>query len=127
MMRIILLVGAFSASIACASGGKSVAGVRHDSELIAEQEVTSSNGTTAYEVISRTRPAFLKSRGTLTTRMTTRDHAMVYVNGVQYGDITSLRNITADQIREIRYYNARDAINKFGTQIGTGVIEITTK
>jgi hypothetical protein len=82
MMRIILLVGALSASIACASGGKTATGVRHDSELIAEQEVTSSNGTTAYEVISRTRPAF---------------------------------------------YNARDAINKFGTQIGTGVIDISTK
>ena len=125
-MRSILLVGALSLSFACASGRNSSA-TRRDLDLISEEEVEASMGGTAYEIVTRVRPAFLKTRGIATTKMSVQDHAMVYVNGVRFGDINSLKNIPGDQIREIRYYNARDAIQKFGTQDGTGVIDVSTR
>ncbi len=126
-MRINFLVGALAASIACATTGTTAAGVRHDSNLITEQEVTASNAANAYEVISRVRPTFLRSRGRTSVNLATSDYPTVYVNGQQYGDISSLRNIVASQIREIRYYSASDAATKYGTQGSSGAIEITMK
>jgi hypothetical protein len=127
MMRSILLVGVLAASIACASTGTSASGVRRDPNLISEQEIATSNGSNAYEVVSRVRPAFLKQRGQTTITQGGSMYATVYVNSQQYGDVTSLRGISADQIREIRYYNASEAVAKFGSQNGTGVIQIITK
>ena len=127
MMRSILLVGVVAASIGCATAGTTTPGVRRDPNLITQQEVLSSNGANAYEVISRARPGFLKSRGHTSVTQPTGDFATVYVNGQQYGDIGTLRGITVDQIREIRYYSASEAVTKFGGQMGTGVIQITTK
>ena len=125
-MRIVLLVAALSLSFACASGRNSTA-TRRDLDLITEEEVEASMGGNAYEIITRVRPAFLKTRGIATTTISVQDHATIYINGVRFGDINSLKNIAGDQIREIRYYNARDAIQKFGTQDGTGVIDVSTR
>jgi hypothetical protein len=131
-MRSILIVGALATSIACATAGTSTSdtcasGVRRDPNLISEQEVATSNGGNAFEVISRTRPAFLRQRGQTTITQGGSTYATVYVNSQQYGDVTSLRGIAADQIREIRYFSASDAVSRFGSQNGTGVIQIITK
>jgi hypothetical protein len=127
MMRSILLVGVFATSIACATTGTSASGVRRDPNLITEQEVVTSNGANAYEVVSRARPAFLKQRGHGSLSGGGSDYATVYVNAQQYGDVTSLRGLTVDQIREIRYYSSSEAVARFGSQNGTGVIQIITK
>ena len=131
-MRSILIVGALATSIACATAGTSASdtsasGVRRDPNLISEQEVATSNGANAFEVISRTRPAFLRQRGQTTITQGGSMYATVYVNSQQYGDATSLRGISVDQIREIRYYSASEAVTRFGSQNGTGVIQIITK
>lgn len=126
-MRSILIIGALATSIACATAGTSTSGVRRDPNLITEQEIATSNGANAYEVVSRARPAFLRQRGQTTITQGGSVYATVYVNSQQYGDVTSLRGISADQIREIRYYNAVDAVSRFGSQMGTGVIQIITK
>jgi hypothetical protein len=132
MMRSILIIGALATSIACASGGTSASGttasgVRRDPNLITEQEVATSLGANAFEVINRARPAFLRQRGQTTVTQGGSTYATVYVNSQQYGDVTSLRGISVDQIREIRYYSASEAVTKFGSQNGTGVIQIITK
>ena len=101
--------------------------MRRDPNLISEQEVATSNGANAFEVVSRARPAFLKQRGHTSLSGGGSDYATVYVNSQQYGDVTSLRGISADQIREIRYYSASEAVSRFGSQNGTGVIQIITK
>ena len=131
-MRSILFVGALATSIACATAGTSASatsesGVRRDPNLISEQEIVSSNGANAYEVVSRARPAFLRQRGHTSLSGGGSDYATVYVNAQQYGDVTSLRGFAVDQIREIRYYSSSEAVAKFGSQNGTGVIQIITK
>jgi hypothetical protein len=126
MMRSILFVGALAASIACATAG-STPGGRHDPNVISEQEVASSNASNAYDVIITARPSFLKTRGHSTITLPGSDYATVYVNSQQYGDVTSLRTIAVDQIKEIRYFSASEAVTKFGSQSGSGVIQIITK
>ncbi|MDQ6690930.1 MAG: hypothetical protein M3Z18_10510 [Gemmatimonadota bacterium] len=118
---------ALAASIACASATTTAGGVRHDSNVITEQEISASAGSNAFEVVSRLRPSFLKSRGKSTVSSSASEFATVYMDGQQLGGISTLRNIVASQVKQIRYYNLSDATTRFGMQNGSGVIEVTTR
>jgi hypothetical protein len=114
-------------TMACAAAGAPSSGIERNSNLITEQEVAETHATNAYEVITKARPTYLRSRGRSTINARTSEFASVYLDGQVYGDIGTLKNIPAQQIREIRYYSASDAVTKFGMQTGSGVIEIKTK
>jgi hypothetical protein len=124
------------ASIACTPASTTsasstpgpVTGAAHrDMNLITEDEIAASSGSNAYDVVSRLRPNFLKTRGRNTIYASPNDYASVYVDDQSFGDINSLRNIVANQVHEIRYYSASDAVTRFGTQTGQGVIDVKTK
>jgi hypothetical protein len=86
-------------------------------------------GGNAYDVISRLRPGFLVSRGQTTISNGTQasSYPNVYLDGVAYGDINTLRNIDAIQIAEVRLFQAWEAQTKFGVGNNGGVIAITTR
>jgi outer membrane receptor for ferrienterochelin and colicin len=117
---------ALAASTACASAGTAAPAGRN-SNVISEDEIAASHEANAYEVIRTLRPLFLKSRGRSSINGSGTDYATVFVDGQQYGDLTTLRNVVASQIREIRYYSAADAMTRFGMQAGGGAIDIRTK
>jgi hypothetical protein len=124
---LVLLVAA--ASIGCASSGSGT-GKRPSSQVITQQEIADSGlGETAFEVISRLRPNFLTSRGqtSLSTGQAASAYPNVYVDGLAYGDINTLKNINAMQIAEIRLYQAWEAQTKFGLGNNAGVIAITIR
>jgi hypothetical protein len=118
---------ALVAAIACASAGTSSPGSVRNTNVITEQEIAASHESNAYDIISVLRPTYLKTRGHNTIHAAGSDFATVFMDGQQYGDLTSLRNIPAAQIHEIRYYSATDASNKFGMQAGGGAIDVRTK
>jgi hypothetical protein len=51
----------------------------------------------------------------------------VFVDGVPYGELAALRNISARQVGQIRLYRAWEAQQKFGSGNAGGVIEVTTR
>ena len=113
--------------IGCATSGASG---RTDSNILTREEIAKAGiGGSAYDVISRLRPAFLISRGqaTLSNGTTATSYPNVYLDGVVYGDITSLRNVDSIQIAEVRLYQAWDAQTKFGMGNNGGVIAISTR
>jgi hypothetical protein len=82
---------------------------------------------TVYDAISRLRPNWLTSRGT-TFSPRANEYPVVFVDGHQFGDLESLRNISASQVAAVRYYSSTEAGGKFGSQGGTsGVIEVRRK
>ena len=116
-------------SIGCAASSTSGGGDRR-SQLITQQEISASGMSgSAFEVISRLRPNFLVSRGqtTLTNGQSVSAYPNVYLDGVTFGDINTLRNIDSAQIAEIRLYQAWEAQTKFGLGNSGGVIAITTR
>jgi hypothetical protein len=117
--------------LGCASANPSgVPGETRRSQVIMQEEIRASGMTgNAYEVISRLRPNFLVSRGptSLGNAQNTSMYANVYVDGAEFGDINSLRNIDSGQIFEIRLYSSGEAQTKFGLGNSNGVIAITTK
>ncbi len=119
---------AVAAALGCATTG-SAPGVRRDSNLITEQEIAAISATNAFEAVEKLRPRFLHSRG---RNLSGSDSGLpdVYLGSQRYGDVSSLHNIAATDVREIRFYNAAEAATKFGMQAPNGVngvIELTLK
>ena len=122
-----LYVMTLAAVIACASSSGSGTGTHRDPVVISEQEIASSNESNAFDVIQLRRPLFLKTRGRSTINAGGSEYASVFVDGVYYGEINSLRNLIANQIHEIRYLNGPESAGKYGIRYGSGAIEIRTK
>lgn len=53
--------------------------------------------------------------------------AVVYLDGVRYGRVESLRNLNLEEIREIEFIDAGDATTRFGTDHLGGAILIRTR
>jgi outer membrane cobalamin receptor len=99
-----------------------------ESQLITEEEIERSRAPTAYEVIQRLRANFLSYRGeTSFDRNKSQPYPTVYVDGQEYGPLSSLRNIPSSQVATIRLYRSWEATTKFGTGNMGGVIAITTR
>jgi hypothetical protein len=122
-----LLTSTIALVLACTPQG---AGHREraESQIITEDEVEASRTATAYEVIQKLRPNFLSYRGeTGFDKTTSQPFPMVYVDGQEFGQIASLRNIPASQVSTIRLYRSWEAATQFGTGNMAGVIAITTR
>ena len=72
----------------------------------------------AFDVISRSRPVWLRSRGI---------EPSVYMNGIQMGDIDALRSISINSIKDIKFLSPSEATTMYGTNNIGGIIEIRTR
>jgi hypothetical protein len=107
-------------------------------DLITREEIRERavEAKTAYDVIRRLRPQFLRERSSgsipdLTDSTSnvaaTRHPIQVYVNGVRTASsIAELRDIVSETIIDIRYLNASDATTRFGTGHNNGAILVRT-
>jgi hypothetical protein len=117
---------ALAGAIGCASAASS-SEARRDPSLITAADIATIPVTNAYDAIERLRPLFLRSRGKTSINTPNTQFATVYVDGVRYGDLNSLRNILATHVLDIRYYNGAEAGARFGLQNTAGVIELRMK
>lgn len=117
---------AVAAVLGCAAAS-GTSGTPRNSSVITEQEIAAAHVSTAYDAVERLRPLYLRSRGTTSINTPGTEYASVYVDGQRHGDLSSLRNILADQVREIRYYNGPEGAARFGLQNTGGVIEVRMK
>ena len=97
-------------------------------QIITEDEIDASGASTALEVIQRLRVGFLTYRGeTSFDKSKSEPYPDVYVDGVEYGGISTLRNIPALEVSTIRLYRSWEATTTFGSGHMGGVIAITTR
>jgi len=121
-MMLVLLVTA-----GCASSQSG--GVVSTREILTAEEMSRTTALTAYDAIQVRRPAFLASaqRRALRDADQPDTRPVVYVNGIYYGEVESLRDITVREIKEIRFLEANDATKVLGSAYAGGVIMVTTK
>jgi hypothetical protein len=124
-MRTALVVGMVALIVACSSAAK---GTSRDRMIIRSDEIATIQATNAYDIVSKLRGSFLRSRGPTSTRnVTSPPEIMVFIDGVEAGPVDqSLRQIPASEVREIRLYSATDAVTKYGTRFNGGVIDVLT-
>ena len=130
--RRLLATAMLSLAIGCASSGGSSAAMQNQN-VISSEEITASSATTAYEVIQKLRPNFLRTRGAVhgapvggANNIETVD-LVVYFNENRLGGSEQLRQISTTEIREIRYFSASEATTKWGTGHSAGAIQIVSR
>jgi hypothetical protein len=122
MLKQSLRTMALATLLACATNP--TPGIHRDPNLITADEIATSNESNAYDVVARLRPMFLKSRGRTTINGPDYEYATVFVDGQRYGDLSTLKNIVANQIESIRYLSTGDAVARYGMEYGTGAIDV---
>jgi hypothetical protein len=127
--KLALLIVAASLGCASASSTKSSAAPTSAKIITLPEIVAAGLGETAYDLIRRLRPNWLTTRGqtSVNNAQAASAYPNVYVDGVAYGDINTLRNLNAGQIGEIRFHQAYEAQTTFGMGNPAGVIAITTR
>jgi hypothetical protein len=99
------------------------------SDLITAEEIAKSGANNAYDAVKTLRPAWLRTRGAISTDpdSPTGGGIQVYVDGIHVGSTDELNNVLAERVQEMRLVSASDATTKYGTGHTQGVIEVTSK
>lgn len=107
----------------CASGGGEggEGRPRQDPNLLTAEDLVPYANLTCLEAIRQLRPRWLQDRGGTRTPIVVRDgNRMGSAQGV-------LSGIRASDVESLRYYNARDAIVRYGATVTGGAIEVITR
>jgi len=98
-----------------------------NSSVITREEIEHSKASTAYDAIQRLRARFLSSRGQNSIYLNPQTYPTVFLDGQEYGAISSLRSVAANEVEEIRFFRGAEATTKFGAQYGGGVIQLISR
>ena len=96
-------------------------------DVIVQDELAANSELSAFEVVRRLRPAWLRYRGQSVLSGPEREGLRVYLDGSFYGDADALGQLQARNLEEIRFLDSRQATLRFGTGHTVGAILITTR
>ena len=116
---------AASVSAACASGGSTGRQPRRQSDLIARDEITRAQWTTAYDRVLALRPRWLSTRGP-STIMGEQGEVQVRVDDSPAGGISALRTLMPSVIASIRVVDPVAAAGRWGSSHMHGAILVST-
>ena len=95
--------------------------------LITESEIPTAGTETAYDLIQRIRPEYLRIRpaqGTAGANGNNAPAPVLIVNGQRVGGLADLRSIPASSLSTVRYHTIEEAKRRFGMQYGGGALEL---
>lgn len=120
-----LLLAAFVGATSCASGGGGSSTGGSMDEITFEQ-VQDANVANAMQVVQRLRPRWLRPvRGNASFRGPIPE-AVVFLDGVRFGGLSSLADINAAIVQRMEYLTATEATTLYGTGYMGGAIRVFT-
>lgn len=120
-----VLVAAVAALAACASTGQTGAHVQHN--VVTAEELSRTPTMNLYDALGRIRPSFFRSRDVQTTSHPIIEPVQVYLDGQRTEGLDALRQIMADAVQEVRFYEPQDANTRFGTGNNGGAMDVILK
>ena len=99
---------------------------RRSNVLITREELASSSARDAFQAVQVLRPDWLRGRGAVTIQGSAPD-LLVYLDGQRIGGRNTLAQFPVIGIKEMRFYGATDATQRWGTGHAGGVIEVVTR
>lgn len=128
MRLVLLLVAVASVVSGCGTSGEGSRASLAKEVLLAD-EIAQSSAVTAYDAVRLRRPGFLQTRGPKSMYASSRSSVRpsVYLNGLYHGALETLNTISAVEVQEIRYIDAKDATLLYGTGHVAGIIMVITK
>ena len=101
---------------------------RKSDAIITKAELRKNAYTNAYDAVRQLRPHwFAMARQRSPTENEAAGESgviVVYLDGIRFGAIESLRQVVLTDIEEVQYFDAREATNRFGTGHPAGAINI---
>jgi hypothetical protein len=116
--RLATALTALAAGFGCASSGTSGEDGGASGNVVTRAEMLESSETDVYTALQRLRPRWLRARGQASFSGSTV--VMLFVDGSPRGDVTNLRGLPINDIRDITYLSASEAAFQFGTMAGNG-------
>ncbi len=109
--------------------GKGMKKVHRSTSVISEAEIEQSTATNAFEIVQQLRPHLLRRQANRQSIAMTpgAPSAVVYVDGVRYGYVESLQDISSFSIAEIEYISSREATFRYGSDHGAGAFLVKSK
>lgn len=95
--------------------------------VITREQIDSSHATNVYDVIAKLHAEYLHDRGAISVLTNQHDRAVVFLNDQEYGILETMRNIPPANVAEIRFFSGTDAVTRFGSQYGGGVIQLISR
>ncbi len=95
--------------------------------VITMDMIEATPASSVYELITKLRADFLRDRGPVSILGNQHARAVVFLNDQEYGIPETMRNIPTDRIARIHFYPGTDAVPKFGSQYGGGVIQLISR
>lgn len=146
VLRRVILLGAIALA-ACSSGGggggaarmgggsanSSATARRGPSNRILNEEIVAlgAQADNAYDIVERLRPTMFRTRGATSfgnAAGPATPGIVIFLDDARLGsDVSALRNVAANQVREIRYHTATEATQLWGTGFGGGAIQVLSK
>lgn len=94
---------------------------------IVQAELAANSDLSAFEVVRRLRPGWLRYRGQSVLTGPEREGLRIYLDGSFYGDADTLGQLQARNLEELRFLDSRQATLRFGTGHTVGAILVTTR
>ena len=98
-----------------------------NSGTLTQEEFEGTTALDAYALIQEFRPNWLHTRGAMSIMDPTAGDIDVFLNGVETGGVSRLREIVVQDLRELRFLNGGEAQMRYGLGHAGGVIEVWTK
>lgn len=125
LVVVVATVACASSSGSAESGQTATRSARRSNEVMTEQELRESTVLNALDAVRQHRPGWLRSRGA--TSRGTQSEPVVYFNDVRMGGVESLSQFNLGSIKELRYYTATEATNRWGTGHSAGAIVVVPR
>ena len=112
---------------ACASGQTSRADrPSRDLNALSRAELEAQVGISLYDMIQRSRPNWLRTRGP-TSLMLGENEIAVYRDGQRIGGPAVLRDVAVESVERVVFLSGPEASSRFGLDHDKGAILITTR
>jgi hypothetical protein len=128
MRKMIVLAAAALTFSACSSATTSGGSPNERRSNITAEEIkqVSNPGWSAYDLISKVRPEWLRARNPQTLREPDPIYPIIYLDDIEHGDIDSLKDITISRVASVQFITAYDTTARFGQTYQGGAIMVRT-
>jgi hypothetical protein len=125
------LVAGSAAIIGCATTTPRVSETQSSSDYVTSIEVAATPASSAYDLVSRLRPNWLRPGGigSVSGGRISGQVTLVYLDGNKMGEIDVLKSISASGVQTMRWLDAvraQTVLRGIGTEAIAGAIVLTT-
>jgi hypothetical protein len=122
-VRVVVVAAAVSAA-GCAGRNGAKTGDGRDHGMLTKDQIVENHFNTAYDAVEALRSNWLRTRGT--DSFQTPSEVLVYLDNTRLGGTDTLREIAANTIYYMRFFDGVTATGRWGVGHAAGVIYVST-